>query len=115
MAYSIVSSMSVLVSKVLKRHLKNPQLVTQNIYEVENLKTPFVIGFIKPKIYLPVNLGIEESYILLHEQTHINRKDHIIKIFAFIILSIHWFNPLVWIAFKLNSTEIGRASCRERV
>lgn len=115
MAYSIVSSMSVLVSKVLKRHLKNPQLVTQNIYEVENLKTPFVIGFIKPKIYLPVNLGIEErSYILLHEQTHINRKDHIIKIFAFIILSIHWFNPLVWIAFKLNSTDM-ELSCDERV
>lgn len=107
--YSLVSIL------VLKRHLKNSQLVTQNIYEVENLKTPFVIGFIKPKIYLPVNLSIEEkSYILLHEQTHIHRKDHIIKIFAFIILSIHWFNPLVWIAFKLTSTDM-ELSCDERV
>jgi beta-lactamase regulating signal transducer with metallopeptidase domain len=48
----------------------------------------------------------ERSYIVLHEQTHIRRKDHVIKILAFIILSIHWFNPLVWLSFMLMSTDM---------
>ncbi|WIV12912.1 M56 family metallopeptidase [Proteiniborus sp. MB09-C3] len=100
---------------LLKKQLNSAQLIEQNIYEFKNLKTPFVLGLIRPKIYLPVGLNIEErSYILLHEQTHIQRKDHIIKILAFLILSIHWFNPLVWIAFMLMSTDM-ELSCDERV
>ncbi len=99
----------------LKMQLKSAQLIEKNIYEAKNLKTPFVIGLIRPKIYLPVGLDdTERSYILLHEQTHINRKDHIIKILAFLILSIHWFNPLVWIAFRLMNTDM-ELSCDERV
>jgi len=87
MALLIYSLVSVLQ---LKRQLKNAQLIEQNIFEAENLKTPFVLGLIKPKIYLPVGLNAtERSYILLHEQTHIHRKGHIIKILAFFILSIH--------------------------
>lgn len=55
------------------------------------VKTPFVLGFTKPKIYVPVGLSEEEStFIILHEQTHIHRTDHIIKVLAFIILSVHW-------------------------
>ncbi len=100
---------------LLKKQLNSAQLVVQNIYEVKNLKTPFVLGLIRPKIYLPVGLNVEErNYILLHEQTHIQRKDHIIKILAFLILSIHWFNPLVWIAFMLMGTDM-ELSCDERV
>ena len=100
---------------VLKRQLNSAELIEKNIYEAKNLKTPFVLGLIRPKIYLPVGLNVEErSYILLHEQTHIHRKDHIIKILAFLILSIHWFNPLVWIAFMLMSTDM-ELSCDERV
>ena len=77
--------------------------------------TPFVLSLIRPKIYLPAGLNAtERSYILLHEQTHIQRKDHIIKILAFLVLSIHWFNPLVWIAFILMSTDM-ELSCDERV
>jgi len=56
----------------------------------------------------------ERRYILLHEQIHIRRKDYIIKILAFLILSIHWFNPLVWIAFRLMSKDM-ELSCDERV
>ena len=91
-------------------------MIEKNIYEAKNLKTPFVLGLIRPKIYLPVGLNVkeEQDYILLHEQTHIHRKDHIIKILAFLILSIHWFNPLVWIAFMLMSTDM-ELSCDERV
>jgi beta-lactamase regulating signal transducer with metallopeptidase domain len=107
--YSVVSVLQ------LKRQLKSAQLIEQNIFEAKNLKTPFVLGLIRPKIYLPTGLNVEErSYILLHEQTHIHRKDHIIKILAFLILSIHWFNPLVWIAFMLMSTDM-ELSCDERV
>ena len=99
----------------LKKQLKNSDLIEENIFEVKNLKTPFVLGVIKPKIYLPPGINAEEKkYILLHEQTHIQRKDHVIKILAFFILSIHWFNPLVWIAFILMSTDM-ELSCDERV
>jgi len=109
LVYSLVSVLR------LKRQLKNAKLIEQNIYEAKNLKTPFVLGFIRPRIYLPAGLGVEEkSYTLLHEQTHIHRKDHVIKILAFLILSIHWFNPLVWIAFRLMSMDM-ELSCDERV
>lgn len=109
LVYSLVSIL------ILRRQLKSAQLKEQNIFEAKNLKTPFVLGLINPKIYLPVGLNAtERSYILLHEQTHIHRKDHIIKVLAFLTLSIHWFNPLVWVAFMLMSTDM-ELSCDERV
>jgi len=109
LVYSFVSGL------VLKRQLKGAILIEKNIFEAHNLQTPFVIGLISPRIYLPVGLGKEErDYILLHEQIHVHRKDHIIKALAFLILSIHWFNPLVWIAFMLMGTDM-ELSCDERV
>ncbi|NMA68893.1 MAG: hypothetical protein GX958_05695, partial [Desulfitobacterium sp.] len=109
LVYSLVSVL------ILKGQLKRAQLLEGNIYEAENLQTPFVLGLIRPKIYLPTGLNpTERSYILLHEQTHIQRKDHIIKVLAFLTLSIHWFNPLVWVAFRLMSTDM-ELSCDERV
>lgn len=107
--YSIISILR------LKRLLKDSQLIEHNIFVAENLRTPFVLGLIRPRIYLPGGLNTEErNYILLHEQIHIQRKDHIIKILAFLILSVHWFNPLVWVAFRLMSTDM-ELSCDERV
>lgn len=109
LTYSLVSVLK------LKRQLKSAKLIEQNIYQAENLKTPFVLGLIRPRIYLPAGLNdTERSYILIHEKTHIRRNDHIIKVLAFIILSIHWFNPLVWIAFRLMTTDM-ELSCDERV
>ncbi|MCT4686580.1 M56 family metallopeptidase [Vallitalea sp.] len=109
LVYSFVSILS------LYKQLKSAQLIEKNIFEANNLKTPFVLGLVRPKIYLPVGLSAtEKSYILLHEQTHIHRKDHIIKILAFLILSIHWFNPLVWVSFILMSKDM-ELSCDERV
>jgi len=108
----IYSAVSVLK---LKRQLKTAQLIKQNIFEAKNLKTPFVLGLLEPKIYLPVGLTFEErNYILLHEQTHIQRKDHIVKTLAFLLLAMHWFNPLVWIVFRLMSTDM-ELSCDESV
>ncbi len=99
----------------LNKKLKSANLVENNIYELENLKTPFVMGVFKPLIYLPMNLDEEEKInIIKHEQIHIKRKDHIIKIFAFILLILHWFNPLVWISFVLMNTDM-ELSCDEKV
>ncbi len=109
LVYSLVSIL------ILKRQLKNAQLIEKNIFEAKNLKTPFVLGLIRPKIYLPVGLNlVERNYILLHEQVHIHRKDHIIKVLAFLTLSVHWFNPLVWISFLLMNTDM-ELSCDEQV
>lgn len=107
--YSVVSVL------ILKRGLKSARRTEGNIYEADNLKTPFVLGVFRPRIIIPAGLSAEEkSYIIRHEQTHIHRLDHIIKPFAFLVLSIHWFNPLVWIAFVLMSTDM-ELSCDERV
>ena len=107
--YSIVSII------LLKRRLSGAVNIAGNIYEADNIKTPFVIGLFRPKIYLPIGLtGDESRYIVLHEQTHIRRKDHIIKIFAYFILSLHWFNPFVWVAFLLTGADM-EMSCDERV
>ena len=95
--------------------LKSTRLISDNIYETGVIKTPFVFGLIKPKIYLPTSLSENErAYIIKHEQTHIKRLDHIIKPFAFLILCIHWFNPLVWVAFLLMEEDM-ELSCDESV
>ena len=109
LVYSIVSVL------VLKNRLKSAWHTGQNIFEADNLKTPFVLGLFRPGIYIPAGLTAEEKvYIIRHEQTHIRRLDHIVKPFAFLVLSIHWFNPLVWIAFVLMGTDM-ELSCDERV
>ena len=86
-----------------------------NIYIADDIDSPFVIGFIRPKIYLPNGLGEkEQAYIIMHEQFHIKRGDPIIKILAYSALCIHWFNPLVWLAFILSSRDM-EMSCDEAV
>ena len=100
---------------LLKRRLRGAVFANDNIYEADNIKTPFVLGFIKPKIYIPSELKQEEKgYIILHEQTHIKRRDHIVKLLAYFTLCIHWFNPLVWLSFVLMSTDM-ELSCDEKV
>jgi len=108
----IYSAVSIIL---LNRRLSGAVLLQDNIYKAENLKTPFVLGFIHPKIYIPSDLSEEEkSYIILHEQIHIKRFDHIVKLISFLILCVHWFNPLVWMAFILMSTDM-EMSCDEKV
>jgi len=100
---------------VLKRKMKEATHVEANIYESRRIKSPFVLGVFRPRIYLPFGLSEKEkAYILLHEQTHIRRHDHIIKIVAYFILCLHWFNPLVWAAFLLMGADM-EMSCDERV
>jgi|LGOV01.1.fsa_nt_gb beta-lactamase regulating signal transducer with metallopeptidase domain len=99
----------------LKHHLKSAILEKDNIYISSTILTPFVLGLIKPKIYLPVNLDdAEKKHILLHEQTHIKRFDHVIRFISYFVLAIHWFNPLVWVAFYLSGNDMEMA-CDEAV
>ncbi len=86
-----------------------------NIYLADDIQSPVVVGLFRPKIYLPCHLGErEQAYIILHEQYHIKRFDHITKVLAFLALSLHWFNPLVWVAFVLASQDM-EMSCDEAV
>lgn len=85
------------------------------IYCKEKLPTSFVLGVIRPRIYLPEGMTQEERrYVLLHEQIHIRRGDHIIRMVSYLALCIHWFNPLVWAAFFLSGRDM-EMSCDEAV
>ena len=99
----------------LRRKLVTASRLRENIYLADEITSPFVLGLFRPKIYLPSSLGEQEqTYILLHEQHHIRRLDHIIKVLAFFALCIHWFNPLVWLAFFLSGKDM-EMSCDEAV
>ena len=107
--YSIVSYVK------LRRKLSVVVPLRDNIFIADDIKSPFVVGLFRPKIYLPCNLGDkEQEYIILHEQHHIKRLDHVMKALAFLALAIHWFNPLVWVAFILASKDM-EMSCDEAV
>lgn len=109
MLYSVSSYLKLKKSLAVVVPFKN------NIFIADDIKSPFVIGLWKPKIYLPCGLSEkEQEYIILHEQHHIRRLDHIIKVLAFLALSLHWFNPLVWIAFALANKDM-EMSCDEAV
>jgi len=107
--YSIISYIR------LRRKLSVVVPLRDNIFIADDIKSPFVVGLFRPKIYLPCNLGDkEQEYIILHEQHHIKRLDHVMKALAFLALAIHWFNPLVWVAFILASKDM-EMSCDEAV
>jgi len=99
----------------LRRKMQGAVLLHDNVYEASQIQTPFVLGVFAPKIYLPQGLSASErEYIILHEQTHIKRFDHIIKFAAYFILCLHWFNPLAWVAFLLMCVDMEMA-CDEQV
>lgn len=106
--YTIVSYFSV------RKKLLGAALLRDNIYICGNIGTPFVYGTVRPKIYLPEDVPeTDMDYILAHEQTHIRRGDHIVKLIAMAALCLHWFNPLVWISYKLMTKDM-ELSCDER-
>ena len=99
----------------LRRKLIGSIPLDDNIYLADYIPTPFVMGLIHPKIYLPSAMSeAEQSYIIQHEKHHIRRCDHMIKLLSFAAVCIHWFNPLVWLAFALSSKDM-EMSCDEAV
>jgi len=99
----------------LKSKIFDGVLYQENIYYSEKIESPFVCGFIKPKIYLPYGLAEEtQNHVLQHEKTHIKYADHIVKVIGFVLLCVHWFNPLVWVSYFLFCKDI-ELSCDESV
>lgn len=99
----------------LRRKLFTAIHLRDNIWSADGITSPFVMGLFRPKIYLPNFMEQrEQSYIILHEQYHIRRFDHVIKAISFVVLCIHWFNPLVWIAFIMAGKDM-EMSCDEAV
>ena len=99
----------------LYKNTRDAIKLKDNIFQSEKVVSPFVLGIIKPKIYIPFNLDDETlSHIISHEKSHIKSFDNVTKLFAFILLAVHWFNPLVWVCFKLFTKDIELA-CDERV
>ena len=95
--------------------VKTATLIEKNIYESDRIDTAFVCGFIRPKIYIPTSLNKKErQYIIEHEKIHIKRFDYITKLISYLLLTIHWFNPIMWISFILMSKDM-EMSCDEKV
>lgn len=99
----------------LLRKLNTAILLRDNIFQSEVVDAPIVMGFVNPRIYLPFNVKqLDVNYIIAHEQAHIRRRDHWWKLLGFVLLTLYWFNPLVWIAYVLLCRDIEMA-CDEAV
>ena len=99
----------------LRRQLATATLLWENIKQSEYVDSPFVLGLFRPVIYLPY--GMEEgdrAYVVAHERAHIRRKDHWWKPLGFLLLSVYWFNPLLWLAYVLLCRDI-EGACDEKV
>ena len=107
--YSLVSYI------VLKKKVSASVLYKDNIYYCDDIETPFILGIIKPKIYVPSGLNEQDlEFVLEHEKSHFKRKDHIIKPVSFLILSVYWFNPVIWLWYIFLCRDI-ESACDEKV
>ena len=99
----------------LRRKVSTAVILRDNIFQSENVVSPFVLGIIKPKVYLPYHMdGQDLGHVVALEQAHIRRKDHWWKPLGFLLLTIYWFNPLMWLAYVLLCRDIELA-CDEKV
>lgn len=100
---------------LLKKRMSTATRLEGNVFCSENVLSPFAMGFIRPKIFIPYGLDdITREKIIAHEKYHIRRLDHLAKPFAFILLAVHWFNPLCWLAFNRMSLDM-EMSCDEKL
>lgn len=99
----------------LRRRLRTATRREGRVFESERVRSPFVLGVIRPKIYLPYGLSEESrAFVLAHEACHLKRFDPLVRLFSFCLLALHWFNPLVWAAFFCMSRDM-EMSCDEKV
>ncbi len=99
----------------LKKKIGTAVLLRDNIYQSEHVSSPFVLGIIKPKIYLPFNMSEDNTQnVIAHEQAHIRRKDHLWKPLGFLLLTVYWFNPVMWLSYILLCRDI-EIACDEKV
>lgn len=99
----------------LRRKVGEAVILRDNIFQSEYVASPFVLGVFRPRIYLPYNMdGQNLSHVVAHEQAHIRRGDHWWKPLGFLLLTIYWFDPLLWLAYVLLCRDIELA-CDEKV
>ena len=99
----------------MKKQLASAVLWRDNIYEADGIKSPFVFGILRPRIYMPFSLEeVERDYILRHEKEHIRRGDHLVKYAAYMLATAYWFHPLVWMAYYFMCQDM-EMSCDEKV
>lgn len=99
----------------LRKRLVGAVKLSEGVYMADHIGSPFVLGLFRPRVYLPSTLtDRERHYILLHERHHICRGDHVVKLLAYLALCIHWFDPMVWVAF-LRAGKDMEMSCDEAV
>ena len=95
----------------LRLRIADAILIGKNVYETDQIDSPFVCGFFRPRIYLPVGLAEpDRRYVLLHEQAHIRRRDYLTKPLAYVALCFHWFNPVLWLSYHLFGRDIETAT-----
>ena len=95
----------------LRLRIADAILIEKNIYETDQIDSPFVCGFFRPRIYLPVGLAEPDwRYVLLHEQAHIRRRDYLTKPLAYVALCFHWFNPVLWLSYHLFGRDLETAT-----
>lgn len=100
---------------LLKRRVATAIPYENNARRCDRINTPFILGVFRPKIYLPFGLSpATEESVVAHENAHLRRKDHLIKPIAYLILSVYWFNPLMWVAYILLCRDI-ESACDEKV
>ena len=91
----------------LRSKVKTAVRLSSNVYQSEHVNAPFILGLFAPRIYIPFHIKSKElDSIIAHERAHIKRRDHWLKPIAFLILSLHWFNPLIWIAYYFLCKDI---------
>lgn len=99
----------------LRKKVSTAVLLRDTIFQSETVVSPFVLGIIKPRIYLPFHMSENDMrHVMAHEQAHIKRKDHWWKPLGFLLLTVYWFNPLMWLGYILLCRDIELA-CDEKV
>ena len=99
----------------LRRRVSVSLCVRENIYLCDAISSPFILGVVKPRIYLPSGLDeVQRQNVLSHERAHLARRDHWWKPLGFALLAVYWFNPVLWLAYALLCRDIELA-CDERV
>ena len=100
---------------LFRRRLQFAMRLSDEIYEVDTIPSPCVVGFLHPRIYLPVGLTeMQQRHTIAHERAHLQHRDHIWKLMSYVVLSVHWFNPVVWLLYRQFQQDLEMA-CDERV
>lgn len=109
LAYAIVSY------ALVRRRVREAVPLNENVYLCDRIEAPFILGVFRPRVYMPSTVSETDArYVIAHEKAHIKRFDHVWKPLGFILLAVHWFNPVMWLAYVCLCRDIELA-CDERV